>query len=160
MGLIYQFYNLIPILNVEENILLPLSLDNREANPEKLEELIRLLGLNERRNHLPNELSGGSVVSMGGKSNVLSAVKSVGDKDVVIIADGAAFGPEMVSLFKLFPYRTGLRFILPESFEWLILKSGIIRDSKLNEMLSRPYEHIDSRFFFSWERFSHICWSL
>lgn len=59
VGLIYQFYNLIPILNVEENITLPLSLDGREVNKEKLNELINLLGLNERRTHLPNELSGG-----------------------------------------------------------------------------------------------------
>lgn len=54
-----QTYNLIPILNVEENITLPLSLDGREVNKEKLDELINLLGLNERRTHLPNELSGG-----------------------------------------------------------------------------------------------------
>ena len=59
VGLIYQFYNLIPILNVEENITLPLSLDGREVNKSKLDELINLLGLNERRTHLPNELSGG-----------------------------------------------------------------------------------------------------
>lgn len=59
IGLIYQFYNLIPILNVEENITLPLSLDNREVNQQKLEELIQVLGLTDRRNHLPNELSGG-----------------------------------------------------------------------------------------------------
>lgn len=59
VGLIYQFYNLIPILNVEENITLPLDLDNREVNKRKLDELIRLLGLNDRRTHLPNELSGG-----------------------------------------------------------------------------------------------------
>jgi len=59
VGLIYQFYNLIPILNVEENISLPLSLDNREVNEEKLTSLIRTLGLEKRRKHLPNELSGG-----------------------------------------------------------------------------------------------------
>jgi len=59
VGLIYQFYNLIPILNVEENILLPLSLDDRKVNPEKLEELLKTLGLTGRRKHLPNELSGG-----------------------------------------------------------------------------------------------------
>lgn len=59
VGLIYQFYNLIPILNVEENITLPLSLDNREVNKNKLDELIKTLGLENRRNHLPNELSGG-----------------------------------------------------------------------------------------------------
>ena len=59
VGLIYQFYNLIPILNVEENITLPLSLDNRVVNKKKLDDLIKLLGLSDRRNHLPNELSGG-----------------------------------------------------------------------------------------------------
>ncbi|MBO5183063.1 MAG: ABC transporter ATP-binding protein [Bacilli bacterium] len=59
VGLIYQFYNLIPILNVEENITLPLSLDNREVDKEKLNGLLKLLGLQNRKNHLPNELSGG-----------------------------------------------------------------------------------------------------
>lgn len=59
VGLIYQFYNLIPILNVEENITLPLSFDNREIDKEKLNEMLKLLGLQNRRMHLPNELSGG-----------------------------------------------------------------------------------------------------
>ena len=59
VGLIYQFYNLIPILNVEENITLPLSLDNRQVDKERLNEMLKLLGLEKRRNHLPNELSGG-----------------------------------------------------------------------------------------------------
>ena len=59
VGLIYQFYNLIQILNVEENITLPLSLDGRKVDEKRLEELINLLGLSGRRTHLPNELSGG-----------------------------------------------------------------------------------------------------
>lgn len=59
IGLIYQFYNLIPILNVEENITLPLALDNREVDKERLASLLKLLGLENRKNHLPNELSGG-----------------------------------------------------------------------------------------------------
>ena len=59
VGLIYQFYNLIPILNVEENITLPLALDNREFDKERLASLLKLLGLENRKNHLPNELSGG-----------------------------------------------------------------------------------------------------
>lgn len=59
VGLIYQFYNLIPILNVEENITLPLALDNREIDKNKLREIIKLLGLENRKKHLPNELSGG-----------------------------------------------------------------------------------------------------
>ncbi|MBQ7706578.1 MAG: ABC transporter ATP-binding protein [Lachnospiraceae bacterium] len=59
VGLIYQFYNLIPILNVEENITLPLSLDNREVDKKRLDELLKLLGLSDRKTHLPHELSGG-----------------------------------------------------------------------------------------------------
>ena len=59
VGLIYQFYNLIPILNVEENITLPLDLDSRKPNKDYLNSLIKLLGLENRKNHLPNELSGG-----------------------------------------------------------------------------------------------------
>ncbi len=59
VGLIYQFYNLIPILNVEENITLPILLDGRKPDKEYLNELIDMLNLKKRINHLPNELSGG-----------------------------------------------------------------------------------------------------
>ena len=59
VGLIYQFYNLIPILNVKENISLPVMLDGKEPDEKYLEELIHTLGLESRVNHLPNELSGG-----------------------------------------------------------------------------------------------------
>ena len=59
VGLIYQFYNLIPILNVVENMTLPLKLDGRKVNEERVNELLELLGLAERKNHLPGQLSGG-----------------------------------------------------------------------------------------------------
>lgn len=59
VGLIYQFYNLIPILNVEENITLPLELDNRKVDKEDLKQVINNLGLTKRIKHLPSELSGG-----------------------------------------------------------------------------------------------------
>ena len=59
VGLIYQFYNLIPILNVVENITLPLKLDGQKVNEERVNELLELLGLAERRKHLPSQLSGG-----------------------------------------------------------------------------------------------------
>ncbi len=59
VGLIYQFYNLIPVLNVEENITLPVLLDGRKVNEERLRELLHVLGLEQRRGHLPNQLSGG-----------------------------------------------------------------------------------------------------
>ena len=59
VGLIYQFYNLIPVLSVKENILLPAELDNRKIDKEFLDDLLKTLVLKERENHLPNELSGG-----------------------------------------------------------------------------------------------------
>ena len=59
VGMIYQFYNLIPVLNVTENITLPVLMDGRKVNAKRLEELVSTLGLKERVNHLPNQLSGG-----------------------------------------------------------------------------------------------------
>lgn len=59
LGLVYQFYNLIPILTVEENIVLPCRLDGKQVEKEKLEEMLSILNLTDRRGHLPNQLSGG-----------------------------------------------------------------------------------------------------
>lgn len=59
IGLIYQFYNLIPVLNVEENITLPLLLDNRSVNTQQLDNMVQALGLKKRLQHLPSQLSGG-----------------------------------------------------------------------------------------------------
>lgn len=59
VGLIYQFHNLIPTLNVVENITLPILMDKRKVNQERLDDLLNLLGLQERKNHLSNQLSGG-----------------------------------------------------------------------------------------------------
>ena len=58
IGIIYQFYNLIPTLNVEENITLPIELDKKKIDKVKLEEIMKFLGIDNRRKHLPNELSG------------------------------------------------------------------------------------------------------
>ena len=59
VGLIYQFYNLIPVLSVRENITLPVLMDGRDVNEERVEELLSVLKLKRRENHLPNQLSGG-----------------------------------------------------------------------------------------------------
>jgi putative ABC transport system ATP-binding protein len=59
VGIIYQFYNLMPTLNVEKNILLPMLLDGKKPKKEQFDKIIKMLGLNERLNHLPNQLSGG-----------------------------------------------------------------------------------------------------
>ena len=64
IGLVYQFYNLIPVLNVDQNIVLPHLLDGRKMDKERNDELVEYLGLTERRTHLPNELSGGQQQSV------------------------------------------------------------------------------------------------
>lgn len=80
VGLIYQFYNLIPILTAEENITLPLELDNRKVDKFELNEMIKLLGLERRRNHLPNELS-------GGQQQRTSIGRAIITKPAIILAD-------------------------------------------------------------------------
>lgn len=80
IGLIYQFYNLIPILNVEENISLPVLLDGKKVNEKRLQEIIKTLGLEERIKHLPNELS-------GGQQQRVSIGRSLISDPAIILAD-------------------------------------------------------------------------
>ncbi len=80
VGLIYQFYNLIPVLSSKENILLPAVLDNRKIDKEYLDDLLKTLGLKERENHLPNELS-------GGQQQRTSIGRALINRPAVILAD-------------------------------------------------------------------------
>lgn len=80
VGLIYQFYNLIPVLNVTENITLPVLLDGRKVNEQRLQEMISLLGLDGREKHLPNQLS-------GGQQQRVSIGRALMNAPVVVLAD-------------------------------------------------------------------------
>lgn len=80
IGIIYQFYNLIPVLSVKENILLPAELDNRKIEKAYLNDLLKTLGLKERENHLPNELS-------GGQQQRTSIGRSLINRPAIVLAD-------------------------------------------------------------------------
>lgn len=71
---------------------------------------------------------------------------------VLVIADGAAFGPEIERVLSLKNAKKIMLF-LPESFEWIILRSGVVKDTEINAMLEKPYDYIESGKYFSWERF-------
>lgn len=95
--------------------------------------------------------------SAGGKSNIFSAAaKAVAahpKEMILVIADGAAFGAEMEKITRLIADHGCLVLYVPESFEWLILKSGIVEDKEITNILEAPGEYIESQKYFSWERF-------
>lgn len=99
VGLIYQFHNLIPTLNVVENITLPILMDKRKVNKQRLEELLELLGLEEQRTHLPNQLS-------GGQQQRVSIGRALLNAPAVMLADeptgslDSRNGHEIISLLK------------------------------------------------------------
>lgn len=93
-------------------------------------------------------------VSAGGSSNVFTSLKELPDEtSTLIIADGAAFGPEMERVSKELRRHPHTYLYLPESFEWLILQSGLLDAKELREILAHPSAYIESAEFFSWERY-------
>jgi len=100
VGLIYQFHNLIPTLNVVENITLPILMDKRQVNEERLNNLLELLGLKDRKTHLPNQLS-------GGQQQRVSVGRALMNAPAVMLADeptgslDSRNGHEIINLLKL-----------------------------------------------------------
>ncbi|GLI07774.1 ABC transporter ATP-binding protein [Paenibacillus tyrfis] len=101
IGLIYQFYNLIPILTVEENIQLPLLLDQHKVDRKQFEDIVKTLNLQNRLNHLPNQLS-------GGQQQRVSIGRALMNQPAIILADeptgnlDSKNGSEIIDLLKMF----------------------------------------------------------
>ncbi|MGM0216584.1 ABC transporter ATP-binding protein [Enterococcus sp. AZ109] len=125
VGLIYQFHNLIPTLNVVENITLPILMDKRDVNQERLRELLALLGLEERENHLPNQLS-------GGQQQRVSVGRALMNAPAVMLADeptgslDSRNGHEIINLLKLSNRKYGQTLIVVTHDENIALQADRI----------------------------------
>lgn len=91
--------------------------------------------------------------SADGKSKIKDVLQQSDQGNVLVVADGASIGPEMNELFQYMKLHPDTKCYLPESFEWIILKSGLIDGNEVQEILSHPQDFIDSQDYFSWERF-------
>lgn len=125
VGLIYQFYNLIPVLNVTENITLPVLMDGQRVNRDRLKELITTLGLNGRENHLPNQLS-------GGQQQRVSIGRALMNAPAVVLADeptgnlDSKNSKEIVDLLKISNEKYGQTLIVITHDESIALQADRI----------------------------------
>lgn len=125
VGLIYQFHNLIPTLNVVENITLPILMDKRKVNRERLNDLLELLGLQDRKNHLPNQLS-------GGQQQRVSIGRALMNAPAVMLADeptgslDSRNGHEIMKLLKLSNKKYGQTLIVVTHDENIALQADRI----------------------------------
>ena len=125
VGLIYQFHNLIPTLNVVENITLPVLMDKRKVNKERLDDLLELLGLEGRRTHLPNQLS-------GGQQQRVSIGRALMNAPAVMLADeptgslDSRNGHEIVNLLKVSNKKYGQTLIIVTHDENIALQADRI----------------------------------
>ena len=125
VGLIYQFYNLIPVLNVTENITLPVLMDGQRVNSDRLKELITTLGLTDRENHLPNQLS-------GGQQQRVSIGRALMNAPAVVLADeptgnlDSKNSKEIVDLLKISNEKYGQTLIVITHDESIALQADRI----------------------------------
>lgn len=125
VGLIYQFHNLIPTLNVVENITLPILMDKRKVNEERLNDLLEMLGLQDRKTHLPNQLS-------GGQQQRVSIGRALMNAPAVMLADeptgslDSRNGHEIIKLLKESNKKYGQTLILVTHDENIALQADRI----------------------------------
>ncbi len=98
--------------------------------------------------------NGPVVETAEGKSNLLNKAKRYSKEEcVLLIADGAAFGSEIGRVMEYMKHHSNIRLYVPESFEWLLLASGILKDAEIRDILRDPSLYIESKEYFSWERY-------
>ena len=125
VGLIYQFYNLIPVLNVVENMTLPVQMDGRKVGEERLSELLKLLSLEDRKNHLPNQLS-------GGQQQRVSIGRALMNAPAIVLADeptgnlDSKNSQEIMELLKLSNKKYGQTLVMITHDENLALQADRI----------------------------------
>lgn len=133
VGLVYQFYNLIPVLNVVENMTLPVRMDGRKVNEQRLEELLHLLSLEERKTNLPNQLS-------GGQQQRVSIGRALMNAPEIVLADeptgnlDSQNSREIVELLKLSNRKYGQTLIVITHDEQIALQADrilAIEDGKI-----------------------------
>lgn len=90
---------------------------------------------------------------MNGKSNVFHYLNVHDNEKILVVADGAAFGSEIDRVLQLINERKNATLYLPESFEWMILSSGVLKNNQIDKILDSPSEFVESKDYFSWERF-------
>ena len=91
--------------------------------------------------------------TLNGKSNVFHYLNVHKNEKMLVIADGAAFGSEIDKVLRLIEKKENIALYLPESFEWLILSAGILKNSLVDKILDDPSEYVECKEYFSWERF-------
>ena len=143
VGLVYQFYNLVPVLNVVENMTLPVLMDGRQVNQERLEELLDVLGLRGREKHLPNQLS-------GGQQQRVSIGRALMNAPAVVLADeptgnlDSKNSQEIVELLKMSNKKYGQTLVIITHDENIALQAHrviaiedgrITRDERIREVL-------------------------
>ena len=143
VGLIYQFYNLIPVLNVVENMTLPVLMDGRQVNQERLEELLDVLGLRGREKYLPSQLS-------GGQQQRVSIGRALMNAPAVVLADeptgnlDSKNSQEIVELLKMSNKKYGQTLVIITHDENIALQAHrviaiedgrITRDERIREVL-------------------------
>lgn len=97
--------------------------------------------------------SGIDCKSARGKSNIFKMLSDRAGENVLVVADGAAFGSQMERIMQLLALQPDSHIYLPESFEWLILRSGLLEDEEVDEILKSPENYVESQQYFSWERY-------